>query len=232
MKKIILSLLLIYTTIIITGCNKGSDLSDKYGEITAQTEDYVERTATDVNGKKIVTKKIKNGNFEQEIYEGNKIIRISKYSDGHTSKVTEERYKDENGNEIIKREFDDGFIEQEVYNGNTITKTNKTPDGKINKSVEEILNDGTRIITYFNEDIIIRKFTEKNLGKGKNHIIIENYLENGTIEKIEEEHEDLDNGVHQVIKYYPDGRIQKTISSPNKNETTIIHPDGRVEKNN
>ncbi len=234
MKKIILSLLLISTVCIFAGCTKDVSFSDADGSITSQTEYYTERTKTDEGGNKIVTKKFKNGHIEKEIHEGNKITRINKHPDGHTDTMTEETTADENGNKVVNRVFNDGSTEKEVHEGNKITRTHEHPDGKSDKSIEETLEDGTRIMTHTDPEGRIHKFTEKDLGNGKRQTLIENQQADGTIEKIEEEHEDLGNGVHKMIQHYEDGRIQEMLMTHNKNEdkneTTITYPDGRVEK--
>ena len=235
MKKIIMSILLISTISVLTGCsNKEVVIQEDEGTITETTEFYTERTAKDAKGNKVVTKRFNNGHIEQEIHEGNKITRINKHPNGHTDKMIEETTKDTKGNKVIKRVFHDGSLEKEVHEGNKIIRTHKHHDGKTDKSIEETLSDGTRIMTHHDPEGRIHKFTEKDLGNGKRKILIENQQEDGTIERIEEEHEDLGDGIHKMIQNFQDGKVQEMIMTHNnkedKNETTITYPDGRVEK--
>lgn len=235
MKKAIISLLLMSSIFMLSGCgNKEAQIPTSEGEITAQTEYYTERTVTAPNGVKTITKRFNNGHIETVIEEGNKVTRINKSPDGNVHKMIEETTKDSKGNKLVKRIFNDGSLEKEVHEGNIITRTHKNTDGRIDKSVEENRPDGTRIMTHTDPEGRIHRFTEKDLGNGKRHNIIENQLNDGKFERIEEDHEDLGNGKHKMIQKYEDGRIQEMLmthtQNEDKNETTVIFPDGRVEK--
>ena len=148
--------------------------------------------------------------------------------------MIEENTQDAKGNKLVKRIFNDGSLEKEVHEGNKIFRTHKNNDGRIDKSVEETLEDGTRIMTHTDPDGRIHKFTEKDLGNGKRHHIIENQLEDGTIERIEEVHESFDNGRHKSTRKYEDGRIEEMFMTHNgnedTNEKTVKYPDGKIEK--
>lgn len=235
MKKIIWTLLFISSVFVLVGCSqKDSQNFELNGKITTQTEDYTERTSTDINGNKVITKQYKDGNIETVIEESNRITKINKTPDGNISKMIEETTQDSNGNKIIKRIFDDGLLEKETYDGNKIIRTRKHSDGKIDKSIEENIEDGTRIVTFTDPDGKIQKYTEKDLGNRKKHSIIEKEKEDGTIERIEDFSEDLGNGINKVTQKFDDGKILEILTTntntKNQTETTTIYPDGKTEK--
>ena len=199
MKKAILSLLLICSVLVFAGCGQKKFVNGVY-----------EKTTTDRNGNKVITKTFQNGMVITELYETNKITRTYKTPDGNKSVSVEETSVDENGNQVITRTSDNGSVETEIREKNKTIRIEQMPGGGARKTVEENVDENTKVTTTSDDSGVLNKRVEKNLGGGKRSLVTVNNTPEGVM-KIEEYYQELDNNEQKnvMIVTYPDGKVEK-----------------------